>query len=78
MIFALLCIATAALQAYNMAHLSRGRIPYASMIVTYLGYTGIELWLALRDSFQLPLVVFTALNVWALTASVQGWRRQRK
>lgn len=61
------------LQAYNMWNLGHGRIAYPVMILAYLLFLAVELMLALRDKWQIAILGFVALDIWALTMAIYGW-----
>ena len=60
--------------------LSKGELgkAYKVAIVMYLGYMVIETDLALRHPDQLHLLVFNAINVWAIAMAVKGLMRLKR
>lgn len=75
-IFTVIAVVT---QILNYWFLSKGmlKMTYRFSSVTYLFYLVIDLMLAMHDSEQWSMYLFTLTNVWALTMSLKGFARLR-
>lgn len=77
-LFDFVVVITVALQALNFYWLSKGRISYRLMIAIYLGFGTVEAWLAARDPFQFSVMLFVALDLWAILMAYKGLLKERE
>ncbi len=71
----ILIVVTAILQVVSLFYINIHQRPLYPLVITvYVGYTIIELWLAVAVSWY--MILFVGINLWSIATAIVGWRNR--